>query len=103
MDSDEATLLFNIVAKIRELRNAGKPDNEVDEAVRSQFPDFSFTFGNCSFIDQFLTANPSSRGGFWRSSYNYPKLGDRVNMSCIGGCVDELVDEVGFFTFSARV
>lgn len=101
MDSEEATLLFNIVSKIRELRNTGLSDEEVFQTIHNKFSEFSFTFGNCSFIDQFLTANPSLRGGYWRASYDYPKVGDKVNIPCIDGGFEEcVVSDCGFFTFS---
>ena len=101
MDSEEAIALFNVVSKIRELRNTGIPDDEVFETIQTRFPDFPYSFHRCNFIDQFLTANPSLRGGYWRSSYNYPKVGDKVNIPCIDGGSEECtVSDSGFFTFS---
>lgn len=83
----------DIANYIQRERKDGKSDEEISKSIKSE----GLHFGNCSEIDC-LYFGKKEAGGFWRSAYNYPNLGDTV---MILGTHEETVTDCGFFTFSS--
>lgn len=80
-------------------REYGLSDQAISDKVRAVFSELTFDFGFCSDVDSLL--GKDKRGGYWRESYGWPKVGAVCKVPLVNGTrQNETVTSVGFFTFT---